>query len=165
MTRIARATGPSVTRALDPRVYDTPLVRVEFCSQPLVNPFPPRESRRPLRVLRPRRLQDAGDARHMLPRLKALGEDIRELIRSQDTNQSEVAILNSFMREVFPNVDVLGTFTAPNDVVAPIDARIIVLIDRSESRPEESHVLEERTEVDNFHRCRRRCIIFRLSRR
>ena len=45
----------------------------------------------------------------MKPRLQALGEDIRELVSSVHSHQAEVSKLNSFMREMFPEVDMLGT--------------------------------------------------------
>jgi hypothetical protein len=41
--------------------------------------------------------------------MKSLGEDICKLLRGIDSNQTQVSILDSFMGEVRPDVDVLGT--------------------------------------------------------
>ena len=74
-------------------------------------------------------------------------------------------MLNSFVREVFPEVDMLGTLATADNGVAPFDARIVVLMDRRVSRWGTSHVLEKRSEIDDFHSRRRRSVVFRFSRR
>ncbi len=64
--------------------------------------------------------------------MKSLGEDICKLIRVIDSNQTEVSILDSFMGEVLPDVDVLGTLWASDNVVAPLsplNTSVIVLVD------------------------------------
>jgi hypothetical protein len=76
-----------------------------------------------------------------------------------------VAKLNSFVREMFPEVDMLGTLATADNVVAPFDARVVVFIDRRVSRWGESHVLERRSEIDDFHSRRRRSVVFRFGRR
>ncbi len=34
--------------------------------------------------------------------------------------------MEDFMREGLPNVDVLGTFPSPDDIVTPLDARMVL---------------------------------------
>ena len=97
--------------------------------------------------------------------MEALGEDVGELVRGVNTDQTKVTILNRFMCEVLPKVDVLSTLTSPDDVVAPFDARVVVFIDGRVSLLLETHVLEERTEVDDFYRCRRCCVVLGLGSR
>jgi hypothetical protein len=59
----------------------------------------------------------------MKARLKTLGEHNSDLIRSSNANKPETTIVNRLMREMLPNVHVLGPFTAADDVVAPFDAQ------------------------------------------
>jgi len=83
--------------------------------------------------------------------LKTLGEHIRELFLSRNSNKQELANLDHVMGEGLPNVDVLGPFASANDVVAPFDARIIVFVDWRPFLRCEPHVLEEATEVYYFN--------------
>ena len=62
--------------------------------------------------------------------MKSLGEDICKLLRGVDSNQTQVSILDRFMGEVLPDVDVLGTLSASDSVVAPLNVSIVVLVDR-----------------------------------
>ena len=92
----------------------------------------------------------------MQARLKALGKDVSELIRGRDPDESKVTILNRFMREVLPNVDMLasGSLSTTDDVVTPFDARVVVLVYRRVSHRQEPHVLEQCTKVDDLHSSR-----------
>ncbi len=62
--------------------------------------------------------------------MKSLGEDVCELLRSTDPNQTQVSILDRFMGEVLPYVDMLGAFSTSNNVVAPLNSSIVVIVDR-----------------------------------
>ena len=64
--------------------------------------------------------------------MEALGEDIRELGHSGDTDEEHLAILNNLVGEVLPDVDVLGSGSLPSadDVVTPLDARRVVVVDQ-----------------------------------
>jgi hypothetical protein len=53
------------------------------------------------------------------------------VIRQGSTNQLHVAILNNFMRKVFPDVNVLGALPAAYDIVSPFNACSIVFINWS----------------------------------
>ena len=68
----------------------------------------PREDRRPLRVL-PLPAEDRLDAGSPRLGMKSLGDDVCEQLRGVDSNQAQVADLDSFMGEVLPDVDVLRT--------------------------------------------------------
>ena len=69
-----------------------------------------------------------------------------------------LAILNDLVREVLPNVDVLGSLPSADDVVTPLDAHRdcdrVVFVDRRGRRLGESHTLEELAEAQNLA-CRR----------
>ena len=56
-----------------------------------------------------------------------------KLICGVHTDQADMTILDHFMREVLPDVDVLRPFTSSDDVVAPFDAGVVVLVDRCPS--------------------------------
>ena len=62
--------------------------------------------------------------------MKSLDEDVFELLRGADPNQTQMSILNRFMGEVLPDVNMLGAFSTSNNVVAPLNASIVVLVDR-----------------------------------
>ncbi len=62
--------------------------------------------------------------------MDALGEDVRQLLRRGDPDQTLMSILDGLVREVLADVDVLGTYPSPIDVVAPFNARGVVLVDR-----------------------------------
>ncbi len=121
--------------SLDLQDSCSPLVRADVTrlERPL-HQNSPREDRRPLRnltlpVVPAKNRLDAGS-----PGLgmKCLGEDVCELLRlgGADPNQTQVSILDGFMSKVLADVDVLRTFSASDDGVAPLNAGIVVLIDR-----------------------------------
>ncbi len=62
--------------------------------------------------------------------MKYLGEDFCELLRGADPNQTQVSVLNRFVGEVLPDVNMLGTFSTSNNGVATLTARTVVLLDR-----------------------------------
>ena len=63
--------------------------------------------------------------------MERLGQDVRQLGCGSDVDKPHLAVLYHFMREVLPDVDVLGTLSASDDVVAPLNASDVVLVDRS----------------------------------
>ena len=88
--------------------------------------------------------------------MKSLGEDICELLRGVDSNHTQVAILDSFMGEVLPDVDVLGALSASNNIVTPLDASVVVLIDRGPGFWYKPHAPQEISEI-NYLNSRRGC--------
>ena len=60
--------------------------------------------------------------------MQSLGQDIGHLGRRRNLDQPHLTILNDFVGEVLPDVDVLGTFPSADDVVTPLDARGVVLV-------------------------------------
>ena len=82
--------------------------------------------------------------------VQALGEDIRELGRRGDADEQHLAILNDLVGEVLPDVDVLGSLPATDDVVTPLVSRRLVFVDRRGRRLGESHTLEELAEVQDL---------------
>ena len=125
---------------------------------------PPLEDRGPLSGSYYLLAQDASDAHLPLRKVQRLGQNIRQLEGGSDVDQLHVAILDHFMREVLPNVDMLGSLPTADDVVTPLDARGVVLEYRSRGRLGEAHVLEQVTKVDDLRCRRRRRIVLRLSR-
>ncbi len=89
------------------------------------------------------------EARLPLRVVEALGEDIRELGRRGDSDEQHLAILNNFVGEVLPDVDVLGSLPSADDVVTPLDARRVVFVDRRGRRLGEPRTVEELAEVQN----------------
>jgi hypothetical protein len=67
-------------------------------------------------------------------------EDIRQLIGGVHPYETNVAILDHFVREVLPNVDMLCSLASPDDVVTPFDAGIVILVNWCPSFGVESHV-------------------------
>jgi hypothetical protein len=59
------------------------------------------------------------------------------------------AILNDFVGEVLPNVDMLGLFPSADDVVAPFDARGVVLVYLGGLLLLESETVQRSPEVQN----------------
>jgi hypothetical protein len=95
-----------------------------------------------------------------LPRrgMKSLRENVGELLRSVDSDQAEVTILDCLVGEVLPSespevadVNVLRSFPSSDNVVAPFDARVVVFVDWRPFLGCEPHVFEEATEVDDFN--------------
>ena len=66
-----------------------------------------------------------------LPRrgMKSLRENVGELLRSVDSDQAEVTILECLVGEVHADVNVLRSFPSSDNVVAPFDARVVVFVD------------------------------------
>ena len=64
-------------------------------------------------------------------------------LRGVDSNQAQVTVLDSFMDDVLPDVDVLRTLSASDDVVTPLDGSVVVLIDRSPRLGRKSHAPQE----------------------
>ncbi len=58
--------------------------------------------------------------------MKSLGKDVCELLRGADPNQTQVSVLNRFVGEVLPDVNI----STSNNVVAPLNASIVVFVDR-----------------------------------
>ena len=77
---------------------------------------PPLEDRGPLSGSYYLPAQDARDTHLPLRKVQRLGQNIRQLEGGSDVDQLHVAILDHFMREVFPNVDMLGPLPSANDV-------------------------------------------------
>ena len=76
-------------------------------------------------------VQDTRDARLPLREVQRLGQDVRQLGGCRNADELHLAILDHLMREVLPDVDVLGALTPADDVVPPLDARSVVLVPRS----------------------------------
>ncbi len=64
---------------------------------------------------------------------------------------------------MFAHVDVLSTLSPAHDVIAPLDARRVVLVDRRISCRRESHGGEKVAEVDYFDSSTRSRIVISLS--
>ena len=88
--------------------------------------------------------------------VETLGEDVRQLLRGVDPDQAEMTILDRLVGEVLPDVNVLRTLTASNNVVAPFDARIVVFVDWRPFLWCKPHIFQEISEVDYFN-SRRGC--------
>jgi hypothetical protein len=93
--------------------------------------------------------------------MKSLGEDVCELLRGADPNQTQMSVLDRFMSKVLADVDVLRTFSASNDVVAPFNACIVVLIDRGPGFGSKPHIPQERSEI-NYFNSRSGCLVLRF---
>ena len=61
--------------------------------------------------------------------MKPLGKDIGQLVLRRHLDEPHLAVLDHLVGEVLPNVDVLGSLTAADDVVAPLNTRRGVLVD------------------------------------
>ena len=62
---------------------------------------------------------------------KPLGKDIGQPVLRRHLDEPHLAVLDHLVGEVLPDVDVLGSLTAADDVVAPFNTRRVVLVDRS----------------------------------
>ena len=80
-------------------------------------------------------------------KVKPLGRDIGQLVRCWHLDQPHLAILDDFVGEVLPDVVVLGSLTASNDVVAPFNTRRVVLIDQGRFPLPESKSAQKCPEV------------------
>ncbi len=85
--------------------------------------------------------------------MKSLGEDVCELLRCADPNQTQMSILYGLMSKVVADsdVDVLRTISDPNDVVALFNAYIVVLVDQGPGLGSKTHILQERSEINHFN--------------
>jgi hypothetical protein len=97
--------------------------------------------------------------------VEALREDIRKLGRRGDLYEPHLAVLNDRSvgepGEVLPNVNMLGSLSPSNDVVSQLDAgRVVpehlggVFLSDSEAKS-----LNEFSEVQDMHPCRRRRLV------
>ena len=68
------------------------------------------------------------------PRILVLEEDVvpwfGQLVLRRHLDQQHFSILDDFVGEVLPDVNVLGSLTAADDVVTPLNTRRVVLVDR-----------------------------------
>ncbi len=112
-------------------------------------------------------VQDTRDTRLPLRKVQRLGQDIRQLGRCRNANEHHchLAILDHFVRKVFPDVDVLGTLPSADDVVPPLDARGVVLVHRSRGLLGKAHMFEEVAKVEHLRSCRRSRVVLRFRRR
>ena len=176
MTRILLLSSQCllVARALASQVCDTPLLRADVTRLDSLCVATPLEDKGPFSSCH---LLAENTCHACLPlrEVQALGQDIRQLEFGRDSGSDKphVAILNYFMREVLANVNVLGSFPTPDDVVSPFNARSVVLLHRCWGLLTESHVLEKVTQVDDFSSssrcrvvlclcCRQRCRLLHL---
>ena len=74
-----------------------------------------------------------------------------------------MSILNGLMRKMLADVDVLCSLSPTDDVVAPLDARSVVLVDRRISCRRKLHGGEKLTKVDYFDSSTRSRIVLSLS--
>ena len=95
-------------------------------------------------------MQETIDAREYLRQMQSLGQDIGHLGRRRNLDQPHLTILNDFVGEVLPDVDVLGTFPSSNDVVTPFDARGVVLVYWSRSPLRESKTVQKISEIQDL---------------
>ena len=75
--------------------------------------------------------------------MQPLGEDVCQLLRGVDSDQTEMTVLDRLVGEVLADVNVLRTLAASDDVVAPFDARVVVFVDRRTFRWCKPHILQE----------------------
>ena len=82
--------------------------------------------------------------------MQSLGQDIGQLGRCLDLDQPHLTILNDFVGEVLPDIDVLGTFPSADDVVTPLHARGVVLVYRSRPLLRESETVQKISEIQDL---------------
>ena len=86
--------------------------------------------------------------------VEAVGQDVLKLVCGRDTDYMHVAILDRLVREVLADVDVLGTFTTSDDVVAPFDAastdQRVFVIHVGRSPLAEAYAVEQVPNVHDF---------------
>ncbi len=87
----------------------------------------------------------------------SLGQDVRHLLcgRNLDEQPQHRTILDDFVSEVLPDVDVLGSFPSANDVVAPFNAGGVVLIYRGGLLLLESETVQKSPGLQNLTSSRR----------
>ncbi len=77
-----------------------------------------------------------------------LVQDVRQLVGRGDSDQFHGAILDHFVGEVLPNVNVLGTLPSTDDVASPLEACSVVLVHRKSGRVSKAHAFGEVAKVD-----------------
>jgi hypothetical protein len=154
-----------LARALDPQVCDTPLLRADVTRLGSLGNSSPLEDEGPLSS-NYRLVQDPSDTRLPLRKVERLGQDVRRLVGRSDADQLHLAILDHFVNEMLPNVDVLSALTSTDDVVSPldgVDARSVVLVHRSRAGLGKAQGLEKVAEVQDCRSLRRGGVVFCLS--
>ena len=74
-----------------------------------------------------------------------------------------MAVLDRLMRKMLADVDMLRTLSSTDDVVAPFDASVVILVHRGVAIWLEAHTNEERAKIDDLH-CHSRCrVVFCLG--
>ena len=91
---------------------------------------------------------ESADARDVKRRMKSLGKHIGELILGSDSDELDMTHLHGLMSVVLPDVDVLSSLSATNDVVSPFDTRRVVLEYGSWFRWREPKIAKEVPEID-----------------
>ena len=145
-------------------VCDTPLLRADVTRLDSLGQTPPLEDEGPssgCHLL----TQDACDARQVLREVQRLGQDIRQLRRSRDADKLHVAILDDLMGKVFPDVNVLGSLAAADDIVPPFDTCSVVLVYWGQLRLCKTRTLEEVAKVECLRSRRGRRVVLRFGRR
>ena len=82
--------------------------------------------------------------------MKSLGKDIGQLVLRRHLDEQHLAVLDDLVGEVLPDVDVLGSLTAADDVVAPFNTRRVVLVDRGRLPLPESESAQKVSEVQDL---------------
>ena len=82
--------------------------------------------------------------------MKLLGKDIGQLVLRRHLDEPHLAILDDLVGEVLPDVDVLGSLTAADDVVAPFNTRRVVPVDRGNFALPESKSTQNVPEVQEL---------------
>ncbi len=73
-------------------------------------------------------LEDRGPLQSSGPPAEG-GQDVRQLGQCWDFDKQHFTILDDFVRKVLSDVNVLGPFSSTNDVVSPLDACQVILVD------------------------------------
>ena len=86
------------------------------------------------------------------------GQDVCHLSRGWDLDQPHLTVLDDFVDEVLPEIDVLGTFPSADDAVTPRDARCVVLVYRGRLLllKTKTQAVQKRPEIQHLtasHRC------------
>ncbi len=150
-----------------PSHVDTPLLRADVTRLESLDDPPPLEGRGPLRSKSNRPAEDTLHACLPLWVVQALREDIRELERRGDPYEQHIAVLDDLVREVLPDVNMLGPLTSSraNDVDAPLDARDVVLKHLDGVLLSEAESLEQVSEIQDVHACCRCRVVLCLCSR
>ena len=82
--------------------------------------------------------------------MQTLGKNIGQLERSRHQDQLHLSILDDFVGEVLPDVNVLGSLTAANDVVSSFNTRRVVFVDRVRFLLPEAESVQKCPEVQDL---------------